>query len=86
MKFLHDVCVVKILDEPFYGSLVLPDNRRPEAIVKAKVVQVGAKFRYAKDINVNDTVLVSDYVGARLELNREHVRVYDGEDIIAKVV
>lgn len=86
MKLLHDVCMVEVLDEPYVGSLVLPDNRRPEGIVKAKVTATGNRFRHGDDINVNDIVLVSDYVGTRLTLKGKQVRIYDGEDILAKIL
>lgn len=88
-KWLKDVVVVRFPDNGYQGEiLVLPAGiKHATRVVEAEVITLGSKFRYKDDIKKGDRILVDSYLGTRRTFDDlGDVCVYDGEDVIAKVV
>lgn len=87
-RFLKDVVVVRFEDNGYKGDLVLPPGiKHSEKIGTATVVVAGSKFRFKDDVKPGDVVYVDTWLGTRRKFEDVgDVVVYDGEDIIAKVV
>jgi co-chaperonin GroES (HSP10) len=86
MRYLHDTLVVQLQPRTSIGVLIVPETAKQHHIHQATVLAVGKDFIHKKDIKQGDTVLVSDYFGTAITHDGIAARIYDGEDVIAKVL
>jgi len=85
--WLKDVVIVRMIDEvKTHGGLLLPEiHDNINATKRAVVLTVSKNCRWKDEIKKGDTIIVKPYVGTDREINGKKVRVYDGEDVIAKI-
>ena len=84
MKFLHDVLVVELKPDTRIGRIFVPETTRQYQIQRATVLAIGADFQHP-EIKIGDTVLVSDHFGTAYTYEGRKCRIYDGEDVLAKM-
>lgn len=86
LRLLKDTVIVQVMPEKQYHSIILPDNTRNGIdLIKAKVITIGSKFRHSSDITVGDIVYVPSHFGTVLDLDNPDIKIFDGEDVLAKV-
>jgi co-chaperonin GroES (HSP10) len=82
-----DIILVEHLEnDKMYGSIYLPQSARPtHTAIRAQVLLVGSKFPHKDDVKVGSIVLVSKYLGTIIDKTKEHIRIYDSEDVLGVV-
>jgi len=89
-KLLGNLLLVEWLEPPKQsrGGILLPDGcvaTIDKVGIQARVLLVGSKFEFSEECHVGAIVLVSKYLGTIIDKTKEHIRIYDAEDILGVV-
>lgn len=89
---LKDTILLDVHQEKLHSSIIITLDGMQQSFgsaAKATVLRVGSKFRHKDDISIGDLVLVPSQFGTKVNSLipslHEDVRIFDGEDILARL-
>lgn len=88
-KLLKDVILAEFLpmDTMVSQLLHIPQNYQKHISAHpARVIAIGSKFRYKGEVIPGDIVYVPVHFGNTIDDTRPMVRMFDGEDVLAKQI
>lgn len=83
---LGDTILVNVQYKEQLSDIIITPDKRNDGVdlIKATVLSIGKKFRHKNDIEVGDIVFVPRHFGTVIDSYFPNVKIFDGEDVIAK--